>query len=297
MSRQVQLRRGTTAQNATFTGLQGELIVDTDLKKLILHDNVTLGGIPLASEAYVLANAATTGNVTFTNNVITATNTNADLHIAPNGTGFIHIDNRLRVNGITIGHGNNGIQTNTVVGELAMGINISGNQVSAFGNSAMASNTIGSNCGAFGDDALISNINGNHNYAFGSNALGNVTSGSRNIGIGSNTATASPLDNDTIVIGTNVVGLGSGSTVIGTISTLTTRLFGNLQISSTPVISSTGNWIGAHIVTAVPAASIGQAGDVAGMLAVDAAFLYYCTAAYDGVTSIWSRQSVTGATW
>lgn len=61
MSEQVQLRRGTTAQNATFTGAQGELTVDTSLTKLILHDGATVGGHLIASEAYVAAQLVNVG--------------------------------------------------------------------------------------------------------------------------------------------------------------------------------------------------------------------------------------------
>jgi hypothetical protein len=44
MSTQVQFRRGTTTQNNAFTGAQGELSVDTDLKTIRLHDGTTAGG-------------------------------------------------------------------------------------------------------------------------------------------------------------------------------------------------------------------------------------------------------------
>jgi hypothetical protein len=46
----------------------------------------------------------------------------------------------------------------------------------------------------------------------------------------------------------------------------------------------------------VPAAAIGQSGDVAGLVAVDNTNLYVCTAAYDGATSIWTRTPLSG-TW
>jgi hypothetical protein len=46
-----------------------------------------------------------------------------------------------------------------------------------------------------------------------------------------------------------------------------------------------------------PAASIGQAGDVAGMTANDANYHYYCTASYDGSTDIWKRVSWSADTW
>ena len=47
MPKQVRLRRGTTAQHATFTGAEGEVTFDTTKKVLVLHDGVTAGGKPL----------------------------------------------------------------------------------------------------------------------------------------------------------------------------------------------------------------------------------------------------------
>ena len=40
----LQLRRGTTAENASYTGSVGEITVDTTLEKVILHDGSTAGG-------------------------------------------------------------------------------------------------------------------------------------------------------------------------------------------------------------------------------------------------------------
>lgn len=44
MSKQWQIRRGTTLDNDTFTGAVGELTMDTQKKQLRLHDGVTVGG-------------------------------------------------------------------------------------------------------------------------------------------------------------------------------------------------------------------------------------------------------------
>ncbi len=44
MATQVQFRRGTTTQNNAFTGAQGELSYDTEVKTLRLHDGTTPGG-------------------------------------------------------------------------------------------------------------------------------------------------------------------------------------------------------------------------------------------------------------
>lgn len=52
MTKQVQIRRGTTAQHAVFTGAIGEVTYDTDKKTLIAHDGSTVGGIELARQDF-----------------------------------------------------------------------------------------------------------------------------------------------------------------------------------------------------------------------------------------------------
>ena len=44
MATQLQLRRGTTAENNSFTGAQGEVTMDTDTNGLRIHDGTTMGG-------------------------------------------------------------------------------------------------------------------------------------------------------------------------------------------------------------------------------------------------------------
>lgn len=58
MATQVQLRRGTEAENDAFTGALAEVTVDTENHRLIVHDNSTAGGHPQATEAYVDAAVA-----------------------------------------------------------------------------------------------------------------------------------------------------------------------------------------------------------------------------------------------
>jgi hypothetical protein len=50
MADQLQLRGGTTAQTATFTGALREVTVDTDKDTVVVHDNATVGGKPLLRE-------------------------------------------------------------------------------------------------------------------------------------------------------------------------------------------------------------------------------------------------------
>ena len=51
MTKQVQLRRGTTVEHATFTGAVGELTVNTDKDVAIVHDGVKVGGHELVGVA------------------------------------------------------------------------------------------------------------------------------------------------------------------------------------------------------------------------------------------------------
>ena len=55
MPTQVQLRRGTTTQNESFTGAVGELSVDTTLDTIRVHDGSTAGGIRLAKFSEIQA--------------------------------------------------------------------------------------------------------------------------------------------------------------------------------------------------------------------------------------------------
>ena len=66
MSKTVQLKRGNTAQNSTYTGAQGEITVNTTNYTLVVHDGVTAGGyvVPNYSNTNVAAYLITsTGNI------------------------------------------------------------------------------------------------------------------------------------------------------------------------------------------------------------------------------------------
>ena len=62
MATAIQRRRGTTSQHSSFTGLAGEITIDTDLKTVIVHDGATAGGVRLAKHSEVVA--AATGDIT-----------------------------------------------------------------------------------------------------------------------------------------------------------------------------------------------------------------------------------------
>lgn len=60
--KRLQLKRGTTAQTSTFTGLNGEVTVDTNKDTLVVHDGATVGGFPLAKESVLNSHTARIDN-------------------------------------------------------------------------------------------------------------------------------------------------------------------------------------------------------------------------------------------
>jgi len=76
MSKQLKLRRGTTAQHSTFTGASGEVTVDTSKKTLVVHDGTTAGGAPLAKESQL-----TSSNISFQQSGTGATSRTVDVKL------------------------------------------------------------------------------------------------------------------------------------------------------------------------------------------------------------------------
>lgn len=77
MPTQVQFRRGTSAQNNSFTGADGELSIDTDNYTIRIHDGSTSGGHAVAKRD--LSNVSNVG-------VLTATdfNSTSDINLKKN---------------------------------------------------------------------------------------------------------------------------------------------------------------------------------------------------------------------
>ena len=54
MSRQIQIRKGTSVEHENFTGVIGEVTMDTTNKTLRVHDGETVGGTVLAKKSEIL---------------------------------------------------------------------------------------------------------------------------------------------------------------------------------------------------------------------------------------------------
>lgn len=73
MAKQVQFRRGTTAEHTTFTGSVGEITVDTDKDVAVVHDGSTAGGFPLARQLSDLGVTSTAAELNLLDGVTATT--------------------------------------------------------------------------------------------------------------------------------------------------------------------------------------------------------------------------------
>ena len=92
MTTALQIRRGTSTAHTTFTGLVGEVTVDTSKKTVVVHDGVTAGGQPLAKQNGDATQTFTASTFTgaVTGNASTSTTAaglSATLAVASGGTG------------------------------------------------------------------------------------------------------------------------------------------------------------------------------------------------------------------
>lgn len=87
MSKQVKIRRGTSAEHASFTGVEGEITVDTTLDTVRVHDGATVGGRQLLRADL--------------------TNIGGTLGVANGGTGA------TTLTGVLVGNGTSAVTTKT----------------------------------------------------------------------------------------------------------------------------------------------------------------------------------------
>lgn len=106
---------------------------------------------------------------------------------------------------------------NTVVGTNSLYYNLAGNHIAAFGYAACQDSLANDNT-AHGWKALYHDTTGYCNTALGSKAGFTVTIGHNNTCVGCDADVASGADNNSVVIGAGVIGHGSGTVTIGTLT-------------------------------------------------------------------------------
>jgi hypothetical protein len=202
-----------------------------------------------------------------TGNIGINTTTDAGFRLDVNGTarvqGQLTTTADAVINTVKIGLGGSSVATNIGIGFNALLNNSSGSNNVALGYQALQTNSSGSINTAVGNFSLFGNNTGSNNSMNGTSTFYANTTGSNNVGFGYNagryiadgTTGASVINNsiligyntkvlansqtNQIVIGYDVTGLGSNTTVLGNSSTVTTAIYGDILIGTTTALAST----------------------------------------------------------
>ena len=105
MAISVQIRRGTSSQNTSFTGAVGELVYTTDTKDLYVHDGSTAGGAIVGGGAGS-TNLTTTANGTSLS-VNSDTGTDASIPAATTSAwGAMTDEDKTKLDGVAVSANN-----------------------------------------------------------------------------------------------------------------------------------------------------------------------------------------------
>ena len=185
MAKLLKLRRGTTAQHASFTGAEGEVTIDTTKDTAVVHDGSTQGGTPLAKEDMSNVSSASIAGRLGTDSIapskiaagslpsdvtVDGTNINAgSIHNSDINTSAAIANSKLADSGVTAGaYGSS--SAIPIVTVNAKGI------VTAASTTAIDSTTIanGSSSVSVANNGAITS-NANHDFSAGIDVTGNIT--------------------------------------------------------------------------------------------------------------------------
>lgn len=103
-----------------------------------------------------------------------------------------------------------------------------------------------------------------------------------------------PLGTGAVVVTNKLIPLANNLQNLGD----NTHFWQNFYVNAVRFPDGTAFSSGSRIVGGTPpATSVGNPGDVAGRIAFDTNYLYYCFASYDAVTDIWKRMPWDPGTW
>jgi hypothetical protein len=254
----LQFRRGTTSQNNSFTGVVGELTVDTDLDTIVVHDGSTAGGFQITQNDAVQTltnktltsptiNGGTfsgtfTGTISpgqVTTNSIVSNGSNADISIQPSGTGDVLLS-ALRVNGTTLDSSDS---TKITIAE----------NVDVTGTLSVAGALSSSTSLALATGATVTGVADEDNMSSDSNTLlatqqsikayvdAQITAEDLDFQADSGGALSIDLDSETMTFtgGTGIDTTGSGNTITFAIDSTVTTLTGSQTLTNKVLTSPT----------------------------------------------------------
>jgi len=272
-----------TNANGTFKWVNNQATSGIQLNSL------SVGAEASASGDGGIAYDNTTGIFTYTppdlSTFITATgNTTFSTQQITNLT-----DLRASGSGITVGDPSatfdSGTGAFTAETNLDVKGDITGDEIETFGRADFSEQIV-----VWLDDDH-ENATGTKSFIFDANATGDklkVTGDSRITGALEVTSTTKT---GTITVGSNTT-LADGLLTVDALAGRGSNTELDIQSGTTLFVKSGAKF---RLRADAPASLVGEAGDKAGMVAVDPNYIYVCTSSYDGTTVIWKRASYDGA--
>ena len=257
MATQLQFRRGTTAQNNTYTGLVGEVSLDTSTTNIRIHDGSTAGGAEIVPSGTIVgygAASAPTGWL-LCNDAAVSRSTYARL-FAVIGTGYGAGDGSSTFNvpdlrdKVPLGKGTNNDTLGTTTGSAAASSVLA--SASKTGVTTAASNTGTANTGT--------GNTGTGNTATGTTDDNTATTAASNTGTGTTgTANTGTANSGTGNTGTGNTGAeGAGDLTLTTYTVNQTLSAGTKDVTQVGLVTAVNQANHTHSVPAlsIPALSI-----------------------------------------
>ena len=242
------------------------------------------------------------GGLQTISNTIQSISTNSDITINPQGTGTFIVAGDTTINGgFTIGSSQTINMGSNIITYVADPVAHQDAATKAFVDTSIANSYF-----VLTDDtSTATSINNGE-------LLSIVGSGLVSTAINSNDEMTITVATQTLDIVTTAGATTSNSVTVGGLTTTGSINTDGITIADNNITTSRTNddlilrpaGTGRVVVDAdrlhieteyTPATAVGSAGDQKGDVAVDSNYIYYCTADYDGATSVWKRVAI--ATW
>ncbi|MDC3305076.1 tail fiber protein [bacterium] len=262
MATQLQFRRGTTAQNNSYTGLVGEVSLDTSTTNIRIHDGSTAGGAEIVPSGTIVgygAASAPTGWL-LCNDAAVSRSTYARL-FAVIGTGYGAGDGSSTFNvpdlrdKVPLGKGTNNDTLGTTTGSAAASSVLA--SASKTGVTTAASNT---GTGNTGTGNTGTGNTGTGNTATGTSGNSTATTAASNTGTGTTgTANTGTANSGTGNTGTGNTGAeGAGDLTLTTYTVDQTLTTGSKDVTQVGLVTAVNQANHTHSVPAlsIPALSI-----------------------------------------
>jgi len=282
--------------------------ISAELKNDLVPDADSTYNIGSSAKRYLdiygdrfMGDSAEIGGLQVISNTIKSINTNSNITIDPQGSGALIVSGPLTVNGtFTVGTSQIVSMSSNRVRDVATPSASTDAANKSYVDTQISGAGHISNFTISGDDSSAQTVTDGYAIDFNGEGLVTTTVSANKVAISVATQTLETVTNAgaTTVNSITVGGVTTDGIQIADNNITATRSNDDINLipGGTGKIVVASNTLQIESARTI-ASSVGSAGDELGDIAVDATYIYYCTANYDGVTNIWKRTAHGAGTW